>query len=88
MKTPEKSVKEIVEAYTKPQELVNREGKKIGESHWSPYCIEQFTKAIKAERQKQEEVYAEGYKQGKFDAEVTAEYGEPQATTQPNNPKV
>lgn len=42
-------------------------------------------KTLQTERQKREEAYKDGYKQGKFDAEVTAEYGEPEVITQPNN---
>jgi len=39
-----------------------------------------LTQTIQTERQRREEAYADGYKQGKFDAETTAEYGEPQET--------
>ena len=38
---------------------------------------------VQAEREK---AYAEGYKQGNFDAKVTAEYGEPEVITKPANP--
>jgi len=46
-----------------------------------------LTQTLQTERQRRGEMYAEGYKQGKFDAEVTAEYGEPEVITQHNNPK-
>ena len=53
MTTPERSVEKTVKRYTKPQDIIDKNGNKIGESHWSPYCIQQLTKAIQAERQKQ-----------------------------------
>jgi hypothetical protein len=94
-KQPERSVEEIVDEF---DAFLDKYTGKHEKDNWlkqSLYAdtvqvrkdliVKEFTQTLQTERQRCEEMYAEGYKQGKFDAEITAKYGDPQITPLTND---
>lgn len=61
--------RQIATPYAELTEAEKQSDRNQVDRYW--HLIDRYAQAVR------EEAYAAGYKQGKFDAEVTAEYGEP-----------